>query len=240
MKTIVFVMVSCILAIYLPGCAPIETIANHEYGSGYYNLKTSDGKKSKVYAEVVNDSVIVCRIKKEAGVKMPVIDSSRVFTFNELASTDEFYGSRFSKVSIDVDLSTVITKLRPSQSSVPTQLNTNLNALFYAGVRKDFYFLKTHRTLLNRTNNFIRQIGYDAGLFAGIGITPVNLTTTDFNTLLEYDGIVFQKGIAAFITIDKLSIGIALGFDNLLDKNSDIWIYNQKPWIGLVLGIANF
>jgi hypothetical protein len=57
---------------------------------------------------------------------------------------------------------------------------------------------------------------------------------------LEYDGVVFQKGIAAFFGIDFLTFGVALGFDNLLDDNHKYWVYNQKPWIGLMLGIANF
>jgi hypothetical protein len=68
-------------------------------------------------------------------------------------------------------------------------------------------------------------------------VTPTN---TDFHNLQEYDGVVFQKGIAAFFTFEKMTIGICIGFDSLLDENSNIWVYNQKPYIGLVLGIANF
>jgi hypothetical protein len=37
-----------------------------------------------------------------------------------------------------------------------------------------------------------------------------------------------------------MSVGLAIGFDNLVDKNKSVWIYNQKPYIGLVIGIANF
>ncbi len=33
---------------------------------------------------------------------------------------------------------------------------------------------------------------------------------------------------------------LAAGFDNLLDNNKSIWIYNNKPWFGIMLGIANF
>jgi len=59
-------------------------------------------------------------------------------------------------------------------------------------------------------------------------------------TFQEYDGIVFQKGVSVFATYENMSVGIALGFDNLMDHNKGIWIYNNKPWIGIVIGIANF
>ena len=73
-----------------------------------------------------------------------------------------------------------------------------------------------------------------------MGITQINPTVTGNQVELEYDGIVFQKGIGAFITIDRMSVGIVLGFDNLLDENKTVWLYNQKPYLGLSIGIANF
>jgi hypothetical protein len=100
--------------------------------------------------------------------------------------------------------------------------------------------MRSKMSPLHIQNTQIRHIGFDAGVFAGIGITPINPTTTNSHILLEYDGMVFQKGIAGFITIEFMSVGIAVGFDNLLDENSKYWVYNQKPWIGVVIGIANF
>jgi hypothetical protein len=35
----------------------------------------------------------------------------------------------------------------------------------------------------------------------------------------------------------RITLGLSLGFDNLLDPNEHIWAYQQKPWIGLMLGI---
>jgi hypothetical protein len=125
-------------------------------------------------------------------------------------------------------------------SGVPVQLNANLNALLYMGARKDFYIVRTSKSVLNRNSSKIKHLGYDFGIFGGIGITPVNPTVTNNNTDLEYDGMVFQKGVGAFITIDNISVGLTLGFDNLLNSDSKIWIYNNKPYIGIAIGIANF
>ncbi|WP_165940196.1 MULTISPECIES: hypothetical protein [Dyadobacter] len=53
----------------------------------------------------------------------------------------------------------------------------------------------------------------------------------------EYDGLVWGKGIAGIIGINNFTIGLAIGFDNLLDKNKQVWIYQGKPWLGLAFGL---
>lgn len=235
----IFLCLIVLLALLLPGCAPLETIASHSFGSGYYNFEPEKGESSKVYADVYEDSVAVYSLK-EPDYKIPDTKSVAFTKISNITPSNFLYGSRFTKTSLDFDLATVGVKLRPSYSGIPVQLNSNVNAALYLGVRKDFYIVRSHKSPLNITNSFIRQIGYDAGIFAGLGITPVNPTVTKENTSYEYDGVVFQKGVAAFVTIDHISVGIALGFDNLIGDDSKTWIYNNKPWIGLVLGIANF
>jgi hypothetical protein len=34
------------------------------------------------------------------------------------------------------------------------------------------------------------------------------------------------------------SFGFAAGYDYLLSQDRKIWIYNNKPWVGFVVGIA--
>lgn len=192
-----------------------------------------------MYADVYEDSVAVYSLKAP-DYKSPDIAPIAFTKISNITPSGSLYGSRFTKTSLDFDLATVGVKLRPSYSGVPVQLNSNVNAALYLGVRKDFYIVRSHKSPLNFTSSFIRQLGYDFGLFAGLGITPINPTVTKENTSYEYDGVVFQKGVAAFVTIDHISVGIAMGFDNLIGDDSKTWIYNNKPWIGLVLGIANF
>jgi hypothetical protein len=223
----------------IQGCAPIGSIAVHEFGTGFYDLKTGNGESSKVYAEVNEDSLVVYKIK--TGVpKVPDPASGQGITINKVDTGNFFFNSTFVKSSIEFDISTILTKMRPPASGVPVQMNANLNALAYIGTRKDYYTLKSHTTVMNRSTSYIKQYGFDVGIFAGIGITPINPTVTNDKTSLEYDGIVFQKGIAAFLTVDYISIGIAVGFDSLIGNDSELWIYHNKPYIGLALGIANF
>lgn len=88
--------------------------------------------------------------------------------------------------------------------------------------------------------SFIRQIGFDLGIFAGIGTSPVNPTVTNNIITQQYDAMVFQKGVAGFISIGNMSLGLAVGFDNLLDKGKSSWIYTQKPYLGLIISVSNF
>jgi hypothetical protein len=46
-----------------------------------------------------------------------------------------------------------------------------------------------------------------------------------------------EKGIAGIIGINNFTLGLAVGFDNLLDKNKKVWVYQGKPWLGLAFGL---
>jgi hypothetical protein len=221
-------------------CVSINKISRHDFDTGYFKLKSPEVKPEKIYADLTGDSITVFSVTGEGRQRAPEILSSRGMNINNIRPGSFLNNSVFIKNSLDIDLSTVLIKYRFESSGVPNQLNANLNGALYLGFRKDYYSFRSKLSPLNVYKTQRRHIGFDAGVFAGLGITPVNYTVTNNHTMLEYDGIVFQKGIAGFITIEFMSVGIALGFDNLLDGNSKYWVFNQKPWIGLVLGIANF
>lgn len=236
-KTVFITEIVCLLA---AGCVPVEKMARHDFDSGFYKLKTEDGKTLPVYSTVLQDSVVIYPLEIKGSEKVPDIQSPRSAKISTVSKSNYFYKSCFINNSVDVDLTTVILKYRPPAGGVPNQLSSNVNAALYFGLRKDFYKLIPYKTPLNEETSYIRQIGFDAGIFVGLGISPVNPTVTNFLIAQEYDGVIFQKGFAGFVTFDNISVGVALGFDNLLDKNRSIWIYNQKPYIGLVIGISNF
>jgi hypothetical protein len=232
-------LLALLILLSFSSCAPLETLESHDLDSDYYKFVKGKEAITHVYADVTGDSVRLYQTGAD-GIVNPADTLWHGSALRNISADDYLYNSRFVKRQIDFDLSTIITKLRPSTSGVPLQLSANLNALVYLGIRKDFYFVRSNKSDLNRNSSFIRHLGYDAGIFGGIGITPVNPTVTNSMTSLEYDGMVFQKGLGAFITIDNFSVGLTLGFDNLLNSDSKIWIYNNKPYIGIAIGIANF
>lgn len=226
-----------LITILLNSCAPLETLAKHDFSSGNYRLKSENKESSRVYVERNEDSLTIYTRKSED--LRPDKESARHYLISKIHDGDELSSATFSRNKIDFDLSTIVARLRPSQADVPYQLNADLNAALYLGLRKDYFSIRQNKQFF-RSNPFVRQIGFDAGLFGGIGISFISPTNTAMRTDHEYDGIVFQKGAALFFTLDKVSVGIAIGFDNLLGPDSKIWIYNNRPWIGLALGIANF
>ena len=39
------------------------------------------------------------------------------------------------------------------------------------------------------------------------------------------------------IGLKTLTVGFGVGWDYLTDRDKNIWIYQNKPWIGLTLGL---
>jgi hypothetical protein len=228
------------VAIIATSCGTVDKIAKHNFYTSYYTLKTENAPAVKVYVDEFGDSLDIYRVNYEGKKRCPDTTSRIPILISAVKQGDYLYNSSFRRNSFDIDLTTAILKYRPPQKDVPRQLSANLNAALYAGLRKDYFKVTTNTNPLKETSSSLHHVGFDAGFFVGIGITPVNYTVTNGHTELEYDGIVFEKGIAVYFGIDFLTFGISLGFDNLLDDNHKYWVYNQKPWIGLMLGIANF
>ena len=222
------------------GCAPFDKIYSHDFNSGFFSLKSPGKATEKVYLEVNNDTLSVYSAGRKGAAALPDINSLKTATVSTISPGAYLYNSTFVKTSADIDLSTILLKYRPSAGGIPRQLSASVNGVFYVGFRKDFFRITSHVSPANVRKSFVRHTGFDFGPLVGFGITPVNPTTTEFRTTQEYDGIVFQKGFAVFGTYENMSVGISLGFDNLLDRNRSIWAFNNKPWIGLVIGIANF
>ena len=228
------------LIILSAGCVPFDKIYSHDFRSGYFKLKTPETNRENVFINLSDDSITVYPVLRKEKAMLPDTGSYHIISIKNIKPGSYLYNSTFIKTSVDFDLTTALLKFRPALENVPSQLSANVNGLFYAGFRKDYFKLKTDFSQLNKTNSFIRHTGIDFGLIAGIGITPLNPTVTVNKINQEYDGIVFEKGVALFATYENMSVGIAFGFDNLLDHNKRSWIYNQKPWLGFVIGIANF
>jgi hypothetical protein len=222
------------------GCVPVEKMARHDFDSGFYKLNTVQAQPAHVYVKVIEDSLVIYPVTITGKKTIPDITSLIGTRINNVKPGNYLYKSCFINNSVDVDLTTVLLKYRPPSRGVPNQLSYNVNAALYIGLRRDFYKLVPYKSPLHEETSYIRQIGFDAGFFAGIGITPINPSVTLSKEMLEYDGIVFQKGLAGFMTFDNISVGVAIGFDNLLDRNKKAWIYNQKPYLGLLIGISNF
>lgn len=122
---------------------------------------------------------------------------------------------------LTANIISVPCKIRPSVKGVPEQLNTNFSAALYLGSRKG--------------NS---KHGFSYGAFTGLSAITMNPHVTEDKIDYEYDGLALSNGIAGIYDNKKINIGLALGIDMLTDKNRTNWIYQGKPWIGILFGIT--
>ncbi len=234
------ILVFGLVVLLSASCASLGKLSRHNFESGFYKLKVRGAAPSSVYTEVAEDSIIVYPVTSDGKNKFPNTSTSVSARISRIKKDNYFYRSCFINNSFDVDLTSILFKSRHSRDDVPNQFSADLDVAIYAGFRKDFYNIVSPVHPFHEESSFIRQVGFDLGVFAGIGSSPVNPTVTNNKISQEYDAMIFQKGFAGFISINKMSIGLAVGFDNLIDKSRSLWIYNQKPYLGLIISVSSF
>jgi hypothetical protein len=205
----------------------------HGFNSGFYQLESKQKSDQNVYVETTDEKIDVYHQTK----KQP--DANAFLTIS-LKTSDSIKISPmvFKKESLDVDITAILLKYRPSVHGLPGQMTTDFNIGLYTGWRYDRYKIESRLDPLGNNYHKINNWGYDFGLFTGPGATIISPFTTQNKVIDEYSGMIIQTGIAGFIESNIASFGIAVGFDSLLNSDREVWIYNKKPWVGFIVGIA--
>lgn len=141
------------------------------------------------------------------------------------------------KGSFDLDLVSIPIKLRQSRSGVPIQLNANLSAAVFVGLRQDFHSIGYKKRPNGKSELQIANFGVSLGMLSGFGNTAINSTTILSRIASEYDGLVWSYGLNGIVAWNQVSIGLAVGKDILLDNNRKYWIYNNQLWYGVTIGL---
>jgi len=227
-----FVFVFLAFIALFSSCSVAEKTSRHGFESGYYKIKSSQNQNMDVYLDINEDEVTVYP-KNENGLgnSLSTIPLSGSDTLSK-------YPVKFMKTSIDIDLTTVPLKYRPSVGDLPAQMDVGFNIALYAGLRHDNYKISKKENPLKKQNNSVVGHGYDFGILTGIGSTTIGPFSTNNAVSNDYSGMVLQFGIAGFLESSIASFGIAAGYDYLLSPDRDVWIYSGKPWIGLIIGVA--
>lgn len=232
MNRLSVVIATAIMAL-LNSCKTLEQASSHGLNSGYYRLKSELENVKEVYLHVTEEQIDVYhQVNGQADAKQ--------FLAIPLTASDSSLQAPFifKKQSLDIDATSVLLKYRSPVSGLPAQLNADFNAALYVGWRFDNYALMSQKDPLGRSLPKLRNLAFDFGLLAGPGVTLISPFTTNGRRSDEYSGMVMQAGFAGFIESSMASFGIAAGYDYLLNNERSIWIYNNKPWIGFVVGIA--
>jgi len=155
-------------------CASVGKVTRHDFDSGFYKLKTQKADPSKVYLNVIEDSILIYPLRNDGNKDFPDTSSFTGIRISKIRPGDYFYKSCFIKKSFDADLTSILFKYRHPRDDVPGQFSADLNFAVSFGFRKDFYRLVSSDYPLSKKKSYIRQIGLNLGIFAGIGTSPVN------------------------------------------------------------------
>ncbi|HYC85254.1 MAG TPA: hypothetical protein VEB86_08535 [Chryseosolibacter sp.] len=206
-----------VVALSCASCASLKS-PRHQLNDGHYRLKESGSKAKKVFIQAADDSLFV-------------------YKDNKLHEAPLLENSKFIKHSLDLDLITVAFKYRPSSMEFPRQLTADFNGNVYVGYRTDQFTKYSEKTPAG-IRKTIRHRALTLGAFAGIGSTAITPWTTNYRTTDEYSALVITKGVAAMAGVNSLTIGLAIGWDAVTDRDKNIWIYQNKPWYGVSLGLS--
>ena len=154
---------------------------------------------------------------------------------NRIQETSPWF--RYQSTAFDMDLTTMPLRYRPATSGLPGQLNDyNLNVNVHMGLRLD---LGRYRTTYFRRNQHSEIRSFSIGIGGIVGLAPTAINS--FNTLGrvadEYQALGISYGLSTTFSFSSFSAGLAVGYEKLTDRNNKIWIYDNKPWIGLTLGV---
>lgn len=220
------------LLLPVTGCGLLKENGTYQLDNGKY--KHSDtGKTQKVWVSFEDSIVRLYPLNNNTEVKK---SRQQVFSFNEVSEIGSV-SLRLKKSSFDIDVLTIPFKYRPSVKGFPNQLNTNFSGAVYAGLRNDSYHFNHRTNAIGENRRRINHFGISFGIFSGIGSSAINPWVTQNHVNSEYDGFLLMNGFAGLVAVNKLTFGLGLGLDHLLDKNKKYWIYHQKPWLGLTVGL---
>jgi hypothetical protein len=222
------------LAYIFSSCTSFRESSKYGFQSSKYYTSILPKQEKKVYLEVTEDSIKVYPILVVDGQEVVEKPPREI-----LIEDGHFLGKKYNfyNPSFDIDLVTNPMKYRLPVAGMPRQLSSNLNGSIYLGIRNDFFRVRFVQNPLNQTERRIRHFGVGIGGFVGMGSEPINPWVTDYKVASEYEGFVLTTGLAGIGGVNNFTVGLAIGFDYLLDSNRAYWIYQGKPWLGLVLGI---
>jgi hypothetical protein len=204
----------------LASCAGLRDAPKYQLSDAVYHFRQKGQKYQKAWVYVNEDSICVLSFKEPHDV------------VNVKAHEDKF----FLKRSFDVDVTTIGFKYRPATLNLPRQLTTDFNGNIFLGYRFDRFRVKYRSTPFGHRSSLGHR-GVTMGAFGGLGSTSLSPWTTNNAITEEYNGLVLSRGLALMFGVNDLTVGLGVGWDYLTDRDKNAWIYQNRSWYGLSIGL---
>ncbi len=204
----------------ISGCGTSRDAHKYQLTDDVYLYRQKGERYQKAWVYIKNDTISILSYQHPDLVLQPKTNVDQLFL----------------KRTFDVDVMTVAFKYRPATTNLPRQLTTDFNGNVFVGYRLDRFKVSFTRTPLGTSTKY-RHRGITAGVFGGIGATSVTSSTTNNHTNDEYTGFVLSRGAALMIGLNNLTVGFGVGWDYITDRDKAVWIYQNKAWYGLTVGL---
>jgi len=134
---------------------------------------------------------------------------------------------------------TIPFKIRFKQDSISSQISTGVNVGLSIAFKRQ---LKSYAPISAKSNSApisYKESNFEYSIAPFLGVTTIDLTAANTGNEMNKDKKVFglSYGVIGTIGINKFDLGLGFGFDAGLNKESKNWIYQNKPWLGIVLGL---
>ncbi len=179
------------------------------------------------------------------------IDGSKRGNFAELegkfytSETNKFIGNkqfdkqafRYQHAKFVLSSMTIPLKYRSgvgNDTINPPTLETGFNVNFAPSIRWiRTSFDPTKKFLGSTSVNYSLSVG---GLF-GIGGTDLNINTNAVGLLSNRKSTILTYGGIVLFGLNSIGIGYAFGFDNVLGKGKEYWVYQNRLWHGVTVSV---
>ena len=229
----------CLLSLGLGSCTSVLYGPEKErFDEDIYTCYKDKVKQGRYYLYPVGDSVRYYAIQPKPGKGIPrpvaVLENAvHLHTPSPVRQPMRTYYSR----SLDVDLFTAPIKYRPPTPEYPHQLQPVVNVNVYVGYRVDRFRYRYNRTPAGFYERDFTHYGLSAGAFMGSGSEHIYPGALRNQGPQDYEGWVWSKGVGLFLGVQNVTIGLLAGTDQLIDRNRMLWVYHERLWVGLGLGL---
>lgn len=227
------------LLVFTSSCSSMRELPKYGFSEGIYNAKLEKkGKREKVYVDVFPDSLEIYQLETVDGKKIVNTTQKTIVSIPEESKKIDNRTLHFTKHTLDLDILTFPVKYRFSSGGIPPQVGSSLSATLYLGYRGDDFVVRYKKTPLGNYKKSTNHFGHSFGVFFGFSSADIRSEYTNGHVKNRYSGFALTSGGAFLVGINNFTVGFAVGFDRLLDKNRSHWIYQNQPWLGLTIGMG--
>jgi hypothetical protein len=127
-----YIIISSLIVSMFSSCHTLERASVHGFNSGFYKFESGKKNTQNVYVDVTDEKIDVYDVSSKQPSKNAFLTIPSMPT-----DTVSFLPVTFKKGSLDMDITSILLKYRPSVYGLQSQLTTDLNMALYAGWRHD-------------------------------------------------------------------------------------------------------